>query len=136
MSKPIFGHVPNAILPPALPDAVRVEPEPAPRNAKSPNWRKGLPRNTKKSDVFGPDGQPRAIPKPPPVPSAPLVCQGCSKAVAPLQLDMIAELVRIARDRMAETESDGRTDVLFLAARVDGYCSLSCWRMHAEQPKR
>ncbi len=125
MSKPIYGHV----LPADVPNAVRVDDAPQAPPAKpkhDPSWRKGLPRTTKKSDVFGPAG-PGGSPVLRPC------CVGCTKALTPLDLPMIAELVRVARDRMSEAGGDGRTDVLFLAARLDGYCSLGCWRLNADQ---
>lgn len=110
IGRPIAGYVPSL---PALPNGVAVgPPEPEP---KKPGWPKGKPR--------------KLPPEPPPARVAVEgACNGCGKAVAPLDLPMIAELARIARDRMSEAGGDGRTDLLYLAARVDGYCSLGCWR--------
>ena len=145
-NRPIYGHVPGA-LPPETPESVvETTAEPELRPAHDPRWKKGYPRGTKKADVMLPDG---TIPPPPPLPKSSRPpppkgkakapprafervhgrCIGCNKEVAAASLDMVGELVRIARDRLADG-SDGRTDLLYLAARLDGCCSVGCWREH------
>jgi hypothetical protein len=100
-----------------------------------------------KKRVGWPKGKPRGKPKAAPVdtfdrgalrteePSA-SACPGCGKeAVTALDLGMVRELVRSARDRLDGASPELRAhsseaDVLYLAARLDGYCSLTCWRDH------
>jgi hypothetical protein len=129
---PIYGHVLPAL------DAG----EPQLRKATDRAWKKGYPRGTKKADVMLPDG---TIPPPPPMPKSSRPppprgkprtfertsgrCIGCNKEVAAASLEMVGELVRIARDRLVDG-GDGRTDLLYLAARLDGCCSVGCWREH------
>lgn len=119
-AKPLYGHVPSQILPPALPSG---DGEAEPVVVKKTGWPKGKPRG------------PRTKPPPPvmvPPPRAPAAgeCAGCRKAVGALDVELVSELVRIARDRLIEAGDDVRTDILYLAARVDGYCSIGCWKHH------
>lgn len=57
-------------------------------------------------------------------------CAGCARGLQPMTLDLADELVRMARDRMLELLHPPTVDILFLAARLDGYCSIGCWRKH------
>jgi predicted AAA+ superfamily ATPase len=57
-------------------------------------------------------------------------CPGCSKQTAPISLELLHGLLRVARDRLLE-EGSATFDVLYLAARGEGYCSLTCWRVNA-----
>lgn len=61
---------------------------------------------------------------------APGKCRGCEVAIPAMTVDLITEHVRSSRDRITEAASPkgAETDLLFLAARLDGYCSLGCWR--------
>lgn len=136
MNKPIYGHVPGALPPPpALPNGVRLEEEVPMEEELGRDWAKGLPRGTKKADVIAgvvtpPSEPPKRKPgRPPAKPAAPPpgACIGCAKALPPLSLEMMGELLRVARDRLAHTDTDGRTDLLYLAARVEGCCSVACW---------
>lgn len=113
---PIEGFVPLA-LPPS-------DPTPARRTG----WPKGKPRGTKK--------KPGAIAETFDVSQlrkgSPGHCEVCGKEVAALSIELIRELVRSSRDRIQESGNGGPqvaiTDTLYLAARFDGYCSLTCWR--------
>lgn len=60
----------------------------------------------------------------------PFRCQGCARTLAPFTLELADELVRVARDRMLETQQQPMVDMLYLAARIDGYCSIGCWGHH------
>jgi hypothetical protein len=105
----VYGYVPpsGSEAPPAPTDAPpRRKPGPKPKNA---------------------------LQFPPPVPaSTPSAfhCQGCARALQPFSLDLADELIRVARDRMLETREPPTVDILFLASRLDGYCSIGCWRQH------
>jgi hypothetical protein len=56
-------------------------------------------------------------------------CPCCARTAAPIGLELLRELVRSARDRLLDDESnEAKHDLLYLAARLDGYCSLTCWR--------
>ena len=62
-------------------------------------------------------------------------CPGCSHDTTGLDLAVTRELVRSSRDRLDGAPQEVRahiaeTDMLYLAARLDGYCSLSCWKDH------
>lgn len=108
---PVYGYVPptSGSEPPAAPtDAPpRRKPGRPPRNALQ-------------------------FPTPPPPASKPSAfhCLGCARALQPFSLELADELVRVARDRMLETGQAPVVDVLFLASRLDGYCSLGCWKEH------
>jgi hypothetical protein len=52
-------------------------------------------------------------------------CPGCKQPTVPISFEVVKELVKIARDRGPE---GAEHDLLYLAARLDGYCSLTCWR--------
>ncbi len=127
MNKPIYAQVPQ--LPADLPDAVRVADPPA-KPKRDNRWKKGLPRGTTKAQYDAMQARGAALAPALPAPSS---CAGCGQVVAPLSLEMLRELIRVARDRLAEHPEGGRTDVLYFAARVDGYCSLTCWRHHAPE---
>lgn len=65
--------------------------------------------------------------------NAPGQCPSCQSATTAIGFDLCRELVKSARDRQAETEAEQRgkaaeLDLLYLAARLDGFCSLKCWR--------
>lgn len=79
-------------------------------------------------------GRPPKAPSEPPPPkaaaNAPPHCGGCARGLQPVTLDLADELIRVARDRMLELGQPPTIDILFLAARLDGYCSIGCWRQH------
>lgn len=149
-NKIIYGHVPGApMLPPSLPEGLRVDEDediaetPKPRKgpkkrstdaqSRDQSWRKGYPRNTRKQDII----EGRAVPlssAPPAMAEAPNLgfCLGCKAHLMTMSMPLLRELVRVARERIAVDEGAGaRTDILFLAARLDGYCSLGCWKDRA-----
>lgn len=145
----IYGTVPGTTILPPLPEGIRVDEEPVgpetttPKKAKKrpgpkpkdPDraWRTGYPPGTKKEDI----ASGRAVPssnRPPPLAGvAAERCVGCKQPVATVTLSMMQELLRVARDRLAHEAGDGRTDLLYLAARMDGYCSLGCWMEHGPE---
>ena len=101
MSDPIHGYVP---LEPPTDAPPRRKPGPKPKNA---------------------------LQSPPPASTpSPYHCQGCARTLTPFTLELADELVRVARDRMLETLQPPTVDVLYLAARLDGYCSIGCWGQH------
>lgn len=62
-------------------------------------------------------------------------CEVCGGALAAMSLELVQELVRAARDRLLEQVDKpelqaaiAQSDTLYLAARLDGLCSLGCWR--------
>lgn len=65
-----------------------------------------------------------------PRPIDPAKCRGCELPISVITVELITEHVRAARDRASEAASPkgAETDLLYLAARLDGYCSLGCWR--------
>ena len=108
MTNPIYAHVPSE-PPPGPTDAPpRKKPGPKPKNALQ----------------FPPP------PGTPPPPRSGFHCQGCARALQPFTIELADELIRVARDRMLETQQQPTVDVLFLAARLDGYCSIGCWGHH------
>ena len=71
--------------------------------------------------------------EPAPEVDAPPTCPTCSQRVVIMSLDLARELTRASRDKILESEGEvmsalALADTLYLAARFDGYCSLSCWR--------
>lgn len=150
---PIYGYVPGApLLPSPLPEGIRVsedeqiEEEPAeeaPRRGKRPkrapesqssrdqSWRKGYPRNTTRQEIL----EGRAVPlsnRPPAMLGGNVErCPVCKIELSVLTLQMVREMTRGARDRLAYGGAHGQTDLLYLAARMDGYCSLGCWQERA-----
>lgn len=83
-------------------------------------------------------GRPPRNPPPPPVPAQPRTpkpgCTGCGVLVTAISEEMVVELIRLARDRYLSDQTPPTTDMLYLAARLDGYCSAACWR-HYTTPK-
>lgn len=78
-----------------------------------------------------PGRPPRTAPTPPKVlTKAEPHCAGCARGLPPVTLELADELIRMARDRMLELLHPPTIDILFLAARLDGYCSIGCWRQH------
>ncbi len=111
MDTPIHGYVP----PPT-------DPPPPEEPKRRTGWPKGKPRGPKKNALV-------ALPPPPRAP-VPAACKGCSRALTPLTLDVMQELLRVARDRLLD-DGNANYEVLYLAARVDGFCGAPCWKMHA-----
>ena len=109
VSPPIHGFVPSD-----PPSSTNVPP------TKRTGWPKGKPRGPRPKVglvALPKDGEP--------------ACRLCGRAIAPLTLPVVEELLRIARDRINEGVST-ETDVLYLAARADSYCGLTCWRKSHE----
>ncbi len=128
MNKPIYATVPA--LPADIPNALSVEepkkpgwPKGRPRGPqREQNWKKGLPRGTTRAEYDAMQAAAAAV-----EPERP-ACVGCARPTAPLSPEVMAELLRVARDRLSEQPEGGAADILYLAARVDGFCSLACWR--------
>lgn len=98
-SEPITGHVLGG---PPLPNALRKKPG---------------PKRKEKPDLATEPGH----------------CPGCKREAASVSFELCKELIMSARDRQLETEAEQRgkaaeLDLLYLAARLDGFCSLKCWR--------
>jgi hypothetical protein len=124
-SPPIYGRV----LPP-VPQHVHSGPPPIdePLTGRRGGRQKGTKNKAKVAplDEFNLE----AIRK---EPIGPTSCQGCQREITPMTWDLTKELVRSSRDRMTDSEPETRgklaeTDLQYLGARLDGYCSLSCYR--------
>lgn len=92
-----------------------VEPPPA---KKKPGPRKGWKKRTEAAALS---------------PARPGACVGCGADSAGVGLDMVRELVRLARDQASEEAKLAKPTLLYLSARLDGFCSLACWRLHAPE---
>lgn len=60
-------------------------------------------------------------------------CPTCGIETPGLSMELVRELVRSARDRAGALPEAARgaiaeVDLSYLAARLDGYCALSCWQ--------
>lgn len=89
-----------------------------------------LPNALKSRKKPGPKPKAKHVDKPSPEPGH---CPECQQPSTPLSFELCKELVKSSRDRQTETEAEQRgkaaeVDLLYLAARFDGFCSLVCWR--------
>lgn len=90
--------------------------------------KRGTP-NKAKPDPFDVEAQR----KPPALPA----CRLCGDDTTLLSPEMTRELLRSSRDRLADVEPELRGklaegDLLYVTARLDGFCSLGCWRKAQE----
>lgn len=110
-----------------LNEAERV-PQPTPPRAKPGRKPGAKPKSA--IDSFNVD----ELRKPPPPP----VCPLCANEATLLSPEMTRELLRSSRDRLSDVSSEMRgviaeSDLLYVTARLDGFCSLGCWRKGQEK---
>jgi hypothetical protein len=118
---PIYGYVP----PPPEP---AVEPRRRGRLPGTKNKPRPAPVDTFDADAL----KSETVSEPYPSPEA---CPGCGKETLPVGLPVVRELVNAARDHLDGASPElkahlAESSVLQLAARLDGFCSLVCWRDH------
>jgi hypothetical protein len=121
---PIYGRV--------LPNALHMQAPPPPEEPPPPRRggrKKGAPNKPKVTDEVDLMDLTEALREM----TEARKCHGCQRQMTPMTWDLTRELVRSSRDRMADSDPETRgklaeTDLLYLGARLDGYCSLSCYR--------
>lgn len=57
-------------------------------------------------------------------------CPQCGTKIRPMTLDLVHELVRASRDEVQHVGGDvaAAARMLYLAARLDGFCGTACYR--------
>lgn len=63
---------------------------------------------------------------------APEACPSCARPTSAMTYELMTELIRLARDRYSATKEPPTIDLLYVAARLDHYCSVRCWEMHTQ----
>jgi hypothetical protein len=97
--------------------------------ARTGGRQRGTPSKPK-PDPFDVD----ALRKPPQPPA----CRLCGEDTTLLSPELTREMLRSARDQLVDFEPEVRgrlaeSSLLYVAARLDGFCSLACWRK-AQEP--
>lgn len=118
---PLEGYVP---LPPPEPERKK----PGPRKG----WKKPAVR-----DASDPSKFIKTVGNPPTQLIERPACPVCERETSELSMPMVRELVQAAVDRFdvlgQAADQVAVSDVRYLAARLSGFCSLSCWQRRQKQ---